>query len=160
MSEFVFFWKKDAPNGIFSNWSDHSIIDNDLIFKTLEHYLMYSKACLFQDYEIANKILKENGPLSVKNLGRKVRNFDPDTWDENKKQIMQRGLQMKVEQNEDVKKALVATKNKIIAEASPYDKIWGIGLSENDINCRDQNKWKGENLLGIAWMKVRDDLQI
>jgi len=152
---FVFFWKKDGPNGIFSNWSNHSIYDN-IEFKTLEHYLMYSKACLFEDYEIANQIIKANGPLTVKNLGRQVKNFNEKTWLANRHTIMQRGLQMKVEQNEDVKEALLATGNKIIVEASPFDTIWGIGMSESDKNATDTTKWKGLNLLGQAWMNVRD----
>lgn len=152
---FVFFWKKDEPNGIFSNWSDHSIEDDGRIFKTLEHYLMYSKACLFEDYKTATEILKADGPLSAKHLGRKVKNFNETVWVANRHIIMQRGLQMKIEQNEDVKEALLATGNKLIAEASPYDMIWGIGMSKDNKYATDQTKWKGENLLGKAWMHVR-----
>jgi hypothetical protein len=167
--DFVFFWKQDAKNGIFSNWSKHSFTEqinsNDsdngkLFFNTAEHYLMYSKAMLFGDLEIAEKILKESGPLSVKHLGRQVKNYNDKIWALHKENIMFSALKLKTEQNPDVKEALMKTGTKVMAEASPYDKIWGIGLSENDPRALDQTKWNGQNLLGSLWMKLRHDLQV
>ena len=81
MDSFVFFWKKDQSNGYLSNWSDHSIRDEGLVFKTLEHFLMYSKACLFSDFDTAKNI------LNAKHLGRQVKNFDAKIWEANKRGI-------------------------------------------------------------------------
>lgn len=52
-----------------------------------------------------------------------------------------------------------STGDKILAEASPYDTIWGIGLeaSHPDVTCPE--KWKGKNLLGKNLMQVRTELR-
>jgi ribA/ribD-fused uncharacterized protein len=50
------------------------------------------------------------------------------------------------------------TGDKLIVEASPKDKIWGIGLHYTDDRIHDQSKWEGTNWLGEAIMKVRADL--
>lgn len=47
----------------------------------------------------------------------------------------------------------------ILAEASPYDKVWGIGLSADDPRALVQRKWQGENKLGEALMDVRRQLK-
>jgi ribA/ribD-fused uncharacterized protein len=154
-NNFVFFWKKDATNGIFSNWSEHTIVENGITYNTAEHYLMYHKAILFNDTVIAKKILLANGPLSVKNLGRQVSGYNDETWHKHRENIMYNALKLKTEQNDDVREALLATENKIIAEASPYDKIWGIGYEQFNNHALNQSKW-GLNLLGRSWMKLRD----
>lgn len=152
---FVFFWKEYQNYGFFSNWSKHSVTENGIRFETLEHYLMYHKAILMGDKSIAKTIINEKEPVKVKNLGRKVSNFDPIKWNEHKFNIMCKGIKLKVKQHSDIKKALLETGDKIIAEASPFDNIWGIGTTAE----LDIKKWKGKNLLGKAWMKVRDSLK-
>lgn len=154
---YIFFWKEDEDNGDFSNWSEHSIESNGVKFLTLEHYLMYSKAKLFGDDEIAEKIIKTKNPLYVKRLGRIVKNFNESIWAANRYQIMETGIKMKVEQNDDIKQLLLSTGSKIIVEASPYDTIWGIGMSKKNTNAIYEEKWKGLNLLGKAWMKIRSE---
>ena len=61
-------------------------------------------------------------------------------------------------QNEYLKKLLFQTENKILVEASPYDKIWGVGLGPTDKKIIDKNKWKGLNKLGKILMKVRENI--
>jgi ribA/ribD-fused uncharacterized protein len=118
--------------------------------------MMSQKALLFNDIETNSKIMKENDPKQYKELGRQVKNFSPKIWDEKKFEIVVKGNLHKFSQNENLKQFLLSTKNKILAEASPYDKIWGIGMDANDKDILNQDKWKGENLLGKALMKVRD----
>ncbi len=73
--------------------------------------------------------------------------------------IVVNGNMLKFSQNEELKNFLLSTNNKILAEASPYDKIWGIGIGQDDKDAYNIDKWKGENLLGKALMKVREELR-
>lgn len=93
-------------------------------------------------------------------MGRKVKNFDPDIWNEHKYGIVKKGNFLKFSQNERFKEFLLSTDNKILVEASPYDTIWGIGMLETDPNAKNPAQWNGENLLGFALMEVRDELRI
>jgi ribA/ribD-fused uncharacterized protein len=54
---------------------------------------------------------------------------------------------------------LLSTAPTELIEASPYDLIWGVGISERDPKIADKTQWRGLNLLGIALMKVRDVLE-
>lgn len=144
-SKYVLFWQ-----GIFSNFYNCRIVCMGREFKSSEQLFMYLKADLFHDEQMKLNILNSKSPKEAKYFGRKVRNFDSNKWDEKKYQIMQLIIKYKFEQNEELKKELQKPKykNKIFVEASPYDKIWGIGLHYNDILCDDERNWKGENLLG------------
>ena len=68
------------------------------------------------------------------------------------------GLISKFVQNPVMRQELLNTGDTIIAEASPYDTVWGIGLAEDDPRAQDQSQWLGKNLLGVALMEVRDVL--
>ena len=128
-------------------------------YKTAEHYMMAGKAKLFNDLEILEQILKSDTPNQAKSLGRKVKNFDPQLWDEHKYEIVKQGNLLKFSQNEKFKEFLLSTNDKILVEASPYDTIWGIGMLETDSKAENPKQWKGENLLGFALMEVRDELR-
>lgn len=142
-------------HGKLSNWSNSPFSEKGNQFVSNEQYIMYHKAILFKDYPSAKMILKSTNPKEAKALGRKVKNFNSKIWDENKMQIMINGLMLKF-QIPEFKNILMQTKNKILIEASPYDTIWGIGINEQDFfNNKEIN---GENLLGIALMKVREQL--
>jgi ribA/ribD-fused uncharacterized protein len=119
---------------------------------------MYRKALLFEDYAIADKILKEKFPKNIKALGRRISNFDEDVWSTNKIEIVTNGTYLKFSQNKDILRKLMATGDKILVEASPYDRIWGIGLSARHKDAKNPSKWKGQNLLGKILMDVRDQL--
>lgn len=58
-----------------------------------------------------------------------------------------------------LKKNLLATGKSTLVEASPYDRIWGIGIGQNDPARYDRSKWRGSNWLGETLMKVRRDLK-
>lgn len=64
----------------------------------------------------------------------------------------------KFSQNQTLKDYLLSTDDAILVEVSPYDKIWGIGMRENNPNIANPKKWNGENKLGKALMEVREKL--
>lgn len=79
--------------------------------------------------------------------------------DEAKYSIVLNGNWRKFSQNRDLREFLLSTGDSVLAEASPYDGIWGIRLAADAEDARNPLKWKGDNLLGFALMEVRDELR-
>ncbi|REC44764.1 NADAR family protein [Chryseobacterium pennipullorum] len=160
---FLFFWGHTATDRVskscFSQWFPGKFKENGIIYKTAEHYMMAGKARLFNDRETEEEILKAATPNQAKALGRKVKNFDPQVWDECKCGIVIQGNFLKFSQNQNFKDFLLSTGDKVLVEASPYDRIWGIGMLETDSRADNPLLWNGENLLGFALMEVRDQLR-
>lgn len=160
MTKYIFFWgHRPAPLDVhvFSQWYPSKFMDSDgREYNCCEQYMMYKKALLFGDNDTAKQILATTNPQQIKQLGRQVKHFDENVWNEVKFDIVVEGNTYKFSQNENLKKILMKTNKKIIVEASPYDAIWGIGFAEKDA-IKNEHKW-GENLLGKAIMKVRDGL--
>ena len=127
-------------------------------FNCSEQYMMAMKAFHFGDFHTLEKILKSLYPDKQKALGRQVAGFIEEEWDKVCISYVTIGNIGKFSQNPKLKKILIDTGNKIIVEASPYDKIWGIGLHYTDDAVLDENKWKGKNYLGISIMKARDHI--
>jgi len=121
--------------------------------------MMAAKAELFGDGEIRAQILESRDPKQIKALGRKVRNFDQTLWDRAKYSIVLNGNWCKFSQNRALRDFLLSTGDSVLAEASPFDGIWGIRLPAASPEARDPLKWRGENLLGFALMEVRDELR-
>ncbi|MGG7470084.1 NADAR family protein [Chryseobacterium arthrosphaerae] len=161
--KFLFFWghivKDEITKACFSQWYPSKFEEDGVLYKTAEHYMMAEKARLFNDYEIAEEILQAKTPNQAKSLGRKVKNFDAQLWDEHKYEMVKKGNLLKFSQNQKIRKFLLSTGKKILVEASPYDKIWGIGMLETDHRAENPLLWNGENLLGFALMEVRDELE-
>lgn len=151
----VYFW-----GSYLSQWSIYKMKDfkSNLEYSSCEQYMMHKKALLFKDYKIAELILKTNNPQEQKKLGKKVKNFDQKIWDKYKFKIILRGNYLKFTQNEKIRKDLLSTKDKVLVEASPFDDVYGIGLKWNNDLVLDEKNWRGENLLGKALMKVREEL--
>ena len=120
---------------------------------------MAEKARLFGDEVTLTKILSAKNPGAAKAFGREVRNFDGETWDKEKFEIVVKGNVHKFSQNPELKAFLIGTGSRVLVEASPVDKIWGIGLEQNHEHADNPLKWKGENLLGFALMAARDRIQ-
>jgi ribA/ribD-fused uncharacterized protein len=156
--EMVLFWGDDD---VFSNFypADIQVTDDLIVLPTSEHYFMYLKAMYFDDIETAGKILVVDKPLEAKKLGRTVKNFNPEIWGTESFDVMYHVNYEKYSQNPDLLEKLLSTDGLLLVEASPYDKIWGIGLGENDLRAQDIAEWKGENRLGRVLMKVRDALK-
>ena len=122
---------------------------------------MACKAALFSDTTTLGLILEENtkhntSPKDIKALGGMVSPFDEKTWVEHREDIVYLGNLYKFGQDEGLKKMLLETDSLILVEASPYDRIWGIGFKE-DKAMREKERW-GLNLLGKALMRVREEL--
>jgi ribA/ribD-fused uncharacterized protein len=144
---------------IYSQWAGKSFILDKTLFDCCEQYMMYRKANLFGDKESALKIWSTGDPAKQKALGRKVKNFDKDKWEAIAKDVVYEANYAKFTQNEDCLKELMASGDKIIVEASPYDCIWGIGMSCDDPGITDPKNWRGTNWLGEAIMKVRENIR-
>lgn len=153
-NEYLFFWKDQ-----FSQWYKSNFTIDDITFSSCEQYMMYKKAMLFGDDKIAELILLSDEPVDQKALGRKVKNFDRDIWDEHCFSFVYQGNYAKFSQNEELKNQLQLTGDRIIVEASPYDKIWGIKMDVGDDSIENPENWRGQNLLGFAIMTVRKNLQ-
>jgi ribA/ribD-fused uncharacterized protein len=126
-----------------------------LVMPTAEHYMMYSKAMLFKDFKRAKQILETKEPREVLHLGRRVQNFDENIWRALAYTIVVEGNLAKFSQNPKLQSYLLATKDKVLVEASKKDKTWGIGLLAEDKNATNPKKWLGKNQLGFALMQVR-----
>lgn len=118
--------------------------------------MMAKKALLFNDMEQYQNILSTQSPAEAKKFGRKVKNYDDKEWGRNGFAFVVEGNKHKFSQNLELKSFLLNTGDNIIVEASPFDKIWGIGTKAHET---DPLKWKGQNLLGFALMEVRDLLK-
>lgn len=152
--EIVLFWA-----GPLSNWHKASFVIDGITYNCVEQHMMAEKAREFDDPNSEQLIMSNPNPREQKMLGRKVKNFDPTVWTDCCLERCLPGIQAKFDQNESLAGLLLATGTKVIAEASPYDRIWGIGLGPDDIRARDQTQWDGTNFLGELLMVVRDKLQ-
>ena len=159
MRQIICFHNPDEINGYLSNWylSDFEI--DGMKYSSMEQYMMYQKAVLFGDEDIARQILAISDVGKIKALGRAVRNYDDLIWNGLRQIIIYQGLLEKFRQNEALKEKLLATQQDILAECAVQDKIWGIGLSMKDDRRLDMHKWEGQNLLGFSLMCVRSALK-
>jgi ribA/ribD-fused uncharacterized protein len=153
---FTFFWRNRSP---FSNWYPSVFTHNGVTYTRGEQYMMHMKALMFGDLEIAARIMETDDPAVHKALGRQVKGYVDAVWAAKRVDIMVEGLTSKFSQNSRLKETLLATGDTEIVEASPVDRIWGIGLEESDPRALDKSKWLGQNLLGITLMRVRDELR-
>ncbi len=161
--KYVFFWGHQqeglrVTKSCFSQWYESPFTEGDNNYLTAEHYMMYHKAKLFNDTNAAEKVLLASNPGEAKAVGREVLGFDEKVWLENRFKIVVNGNIAKFSQNAGIKEYLLNTCNRVLVEASPVDKVWGIGLAQDNGACENPNKWKGLNLLGFALMEVRDQL--
>jgi ribA/ribD-fused uncharacterized protein len=160
--EYLFFWghqpaKDNQVNeSCLSQWYVAPFVVDGLVYPTAEHWMMAEKARLFGDATTLEQILAAPSPKSAKTLGRKVQNFDLAVWVAHCRDIVTRGNVEKFQQHASLREFLLSTAGKVIVEASPSDRIWGIGLRQSDERALDPRRWLGQNLLGFALMDVRN----
>ncbi|WP_433463709.1 NADAR family protein [Spirillospora sp. CA-128828] len=157
--KFLFFWGHQTPGrGYLSQWWPSPFTVEGTVYATAEHYMMAEKARLFGDEETAAAVIAATHPRRAKDLGRRVRDFDERIWQDNRAAIVTRGNEAKFAQNKDLRDYLLGTRDRILVEASPLDRVWGIGLTADDPRAEDVTAWRGLNLLGFALMTARDSL--
>lgn len=120
--------------------------------------MMWRKASLFGDHAAADRIAAAKSPKQAKELGRQVSGFDDTVWNVEKYDIVLAGSVVKFSQNPPLRDFLLRTEGKILVEASPVDRVWGIGLAADDPRTENPRLWRGDNLLGFALMETRDRL--
>ena len=152
--KYVFFW-----NGVFSQWYPSKFVIEGVEYNCCEQYMMAQKALLFNDLENHKMIMYSKSPDEQKGFGRRVKGFYKDKWEAVCRQIVFDANMAKFSQNPKMLEELMDTKELEIVEASPYDKIWGIGLHETDSKALDKSQWQGTNWLGEAIMSVREKLR-
>ncbi|GAA3949680.1 NADAR family protein [Actinoplanes auranticolor] len=163
--KYVFFWghrpQRDGSigTGCLSQWWPSAFTVDGVRFSTAEHYMMWRKALLFGDEETAHRIVAASHPRQAKMLGRRVRGFDEQTWADQRRAIVTQASAEKFGQRPELCDFLLGTGERILVEASPTDRIWGIGLAATDERTADPARWPGLNLLGFALMAAREQLR-
>ena len=158
---FLCFWghtaKADhAGAWVLSQWWPVAFEVDGRPYRHAEGFMMSEKARLFGDDEAATRIAEVDHPGEAKKLGRLVRGFDEATWEREAFGIVVRGNLAKFGQHPDLQAYLRSTAPRVLVEASPVDRIWGVGLAGDDPRARTPSEWRGRNLLGFALMEVRD----
>lgn len=163
--KYLFFWGHTAKPGqevgsfCFSQWYPSPFTVDGVTYRTAEHWMMGQKALLFNDTAVFNKIIDADTPGKVKALGREVTGFDETVWNEKRWEIVLNGNIHKFKQDPKLTGYLLGTGDQILVEASPTDRIWGIGLAKDAKDIENPHSWKGENLLGFVLMATRDALR-
>lgn len=161
---YLFFWghrpARDGGvgTGCLSQWWEVTFAENGRVFRSAEHYMMAHKAWLFGDDETAAEILAVSHPGEAKRLGHTVRGFDEAAWAVRRYEIVVRGNIAKFGQHPELREFLLGTRRRVLVEASPRDRVWGIGLAASDERAASAVTWQGLNLLGFALMDTRDAL--
>ena len=160
LSMMEFFWSNDYPeNSWMSNWHPCRIVHDGREFSSSEQLFMYLKASLFGDDRMKELIAKATTPRMAKARGRKVAPFDETIWRDRRVELMTIAVRAKFSQNEDLKDKLLSTGESLLVEASPYDRVWGIGMRGSHRKAKTPSEWRGLNLLGEVLMEIRREMR-
>ncbi|MFJ8362740.1 NADAR family protein [Streptomyces sp. NPDC093984] len=144
--------------GCLSQWWPSPFTVDGVEYATAEHWMMASKARLFDDAEAERRVLQSPEPALAKKAGRLVRGFDEAIWERERFGIVVEGSVQKFAAHEELRDFLLGTGQRVLVEASPLDRVWGIGLAADDERAADPERWRGPNLLGFALMEARERL--
>jgi len=113
-----------------------------IVYQSSENYYMAMKFDGVDEDKV--KQLQECTPLKSKNLANKWKEYIRDDWDGVKVSVMRKAVRHKFDQNEDLKRLLLATGDSHLEERNDWnDTFWG--------TCNG----KGDNNLGILLMQLR-----
>ncbi|MFI1098001.1 NADAR family protein [Streptomyces sp. NPDC020917] len=144
-----------AGPGCLSQWWPSPFTVDGVGYATAEHWMMAGKARLFGDAEAERKAVAAGHPRTAKSVGRTVRGFDEQVWERERFALVTEGSVHKFRQHPDLRDYLLGTGSRVLVEASPLDRVWGIGLAADDPRAEDPAAWRGLNLLGFALMEAR-----
>lgn len=145
-------------DGPFSQWFDSPFTVDGQVYLCAEQFMMAEKARLFADAGMLSAILAAPHPSEHKELGRRVSGFDDAVWKAEARRIVHRGNLAKFSQNPELRGRLAATRGTTLVEASPFDRLWGIGLLASDPRALSRATWRGANWLGEVLTRVREEL--
>jgi ribA/ribD-fused uncharacterized protein len=148
----TFFYDKTCPP---SNWYMMDFTIKGYKFNCGEQAMMFSKAMLFEDKEIADQILAAKWPGDHKALGRKVKGYVEEVWVARRSPIQDAIAFARFDQNPKERMDLFKSLDTKMVEAAKNDKIWGIGLGITDSRIHDPSKWLGLNLLGESMDRAK-----
>lgn len=179
--QFVFFHSaSDFP----SQWFPAPFSDKGLTFKSTLHYMMFQKAVLSElrnksaeeiiDFlyrdrtaykngdklhlHIVNQILDASTPKEAKDLCTSLSIKDENTWNAIAPKILYKGNYLKLTQNPNILQKFISLGSRTFAEASPHDKVYGIGMTENHPDATNPSKWKGKNIEGNVLTQLSKEL--
>ena len=159
--KYLFFWGHQPQadgsigKGVLSQWWQEPFEADGELYASAEHYMMAGKATLFGDLEMRDAILRASHPAEAKKLGRKVRGFEGDRWQAHRFEIVTSGNVAKFGASAAMRDYLLGTGDRVLVEASPRHRIWGVGLSANHADAESPSAWRGLNLLGFGLMEAR-----
>ncbi|MER6235871.1 NADAR family protein [Streptomyces clavifer] len=159
------FWgHRPRPDGrlgesCLSQWWPAPFTVDSVTYASAEHWMMAAKARLFGDAEAEAKAVAASSPAAAKKVGRLVRHFDDAVWARERFGLVVAGSVHKFGQDPALRAYLLGTGERVLVEASPMDRIWGIGLAKDDARTGDPAAWRGLNLLGFALMEARTRLR-
>ena len=159
--EWLLFWGHTPPpdgkvgKHVLSQWWPATFQINGVDYRTAEHWMMAEKARLFGDRGAERAAIDAEHPAEAKNAGRLVRSFDDATWAAHRVDIVVRGNVAKFGQHDELRDFLLTTGERVLVEASPRDRIWGIGMGATHEHATEPDRWRGGNLLGFALMQAR-----
>ncbi|MFJ4331684.1 NADAR family protein [Streptomyces sp. NPDC088935] len=162
--KYLCFWgHRPRPDGrlgqsCLSQWWPSPFTVAGAEYRTAEHWMMAGKARLFADPEAERRVLAAAHPAEAKKAGRLVRGFDEAVWERERFRIVVEGSVHKFASDPALRAFLLDTGGRVLVEASPVDRVWGIGLAADDEAATDPERWRGPNLLGFALMAARERL--
>ncbi|MFH8488965.1 NADAR family protein [Streptomyces longisporoflavus] len=163
--KYLHFWghrpRQDGTLGssCLSQWWPSPFTVDGVEYGTAEHWMMAAKARLFSDAAAEATVLAARTPAEAKKAGRLVRGFDEAAWERERFGIVVEGSVHKFASSDALRSFLVGTGSRVLVEASPMDRVWGIGLAADDERAGVPEKWRGPNLLGFALMEARERLR-
>ncbi|MFI6337314.1 NADAR family protein [Streptomyces sp. NPDC050535] len=163
--EYLHFWgHRPLPDGrvgasCLSQWWPSPFTVDGVAYTTAEHWMMARKARLFGDAEAERRAVDAGSPALAKKAGRLVRGFDEGIWERERFAIVVEGSVHKFGAHPELGAFLLGTGERVLVEASPMDRVWGIGLAADDVRAADPERWRGPNLLGFALMEARERIR-
>ena len=151
----IFFWGSNSP---FSNHHPAVFVIDGVRYNCMEQYYMHKIALTAKDFTKANAIMAASDPVTQKQISKSIKRATD--WDKMAPGYMMNGLRAKFTQNALLRSYLTNTGSNNIAEASPTDTYWGIGLGLDSDDKADRTKWTGENHLGRLLCDLREELKL